>query len=265
MGVTLLHVESPDGTRLGVERVGSGPPLLAVHGGTADRRRWAPVRDQLAEHFTLHLLDRRGRNDSLQEAAGPYSLSLEGDDAIAVLEHIGEPAFYLGHSYGALIGLEMLPRTDRVRKALLYEPPFDTPGHLMAPPGSIEEIESRIDADDREGALVSFYERVIGIDPTPMKGTPIWEARLLAVHTLVREARIGLTFSPDPAAYKTLTTPVRLLLGEASPPPFHSAVEAAAAAIGGSEIVEIPGQGHTMIDAAPEAFVEQVLEFFGSG
>jgi pimeloyl-ACP methyl ester carboxylesterase len=262
MAGELVHIESPDGTRLGVERLGDGPPLLLVHGGTADRSRWAPVRSQLASRFSLWLLDRRGRGDSLEESQEPYAIGREGDDVIAVLGAIGEPAYFLGHSYGALIGLEVLPRTDRILKALLYEPPFDTPGHRIVPPGTIDEIEARIEAGDREGALVQFYERIIGIDPTPMKGTPIWEARLVAVHTLVREARIGLEFTPDPASYRGLTTPVRLMLGETSPPPFHAAVEAAAAALPGSDIVELPGQGHTMIDAAPEAFVEQVLDFF---
>jgi pimeloyl-ACP methyl ester carboxylesterase len=57
----IIDVTAPDGTVVGVERLGSGPPLLAVHGGTADRTRWAPVRNALAEVFTVYLLDRRGR------------------------------------------------------------------------------------------------------------------------------------------------------------------------------------------------------------
>ena len=47
---------------------------------------------------------------------------------LAVIDAIGEPVRYLGHSYGALIGLEALTRTSAIERALLYEPPFDTPG-----------------------------------------------------------------------------------------------------------------------------------------
>jgi hypothetical protein len=51
----VIEVESPDGTLLGVEQLGSGPPLLVVHGGIADRSRWKPLAGPLAERFSVHL------------------------------------------------------------------------------------------------------------------------------------------------------------------------------------------------------------------
>jgi pimeloyl-ACP methyl ester carboxylesterase len=69
------EVVSPDGSRIGVERAGSGPALVLVHGGTADRSRWTAVREQLAQSFTLHLVDRRGRGLSTAEFDGDYSLA----------------------------------------------------------------------------------------------------------------------------------------------------------------------------------------------
>jgi pimeloyl-ACP methyl ester carboxylesterase len=257
----LLEVESPDGTLLGVERVGDGPPLLAVHGGTADRTRWTPVVEPLAARFTLYLLDRRGRGDSQREGPGEYALAREAEDAVAVIEHVGEPTLLLGHSYGALVGLEVLPRTDAIPAALLYEPAFDTPGHVIAPPEFIDEFSALL-ATDREAALELFYTRLIGVDPTPMKSTPIWQARLAAVHTLEREGRIGLDYTCAPARFADLRTRVRVLAGELSPAPFRAAAAAAADAIPGAHLVDLPGQGHTMIDADPDGFVEQVLAFF---
>jgi pimeloyl-ACP methyl ester carboxylesterase len=112
----LVEVLSGDGTHLGVERLGEGPPLLAVHGGTADRSRWAPVAQALSERFTLYLLDRRGRGASIKESSGPYALDREAEDVASVIEVIGEPVLYLGHSYGALIGMEALLITDQIAK-----------------------------------------------------------------------------------------------------------------------------------------------------
>ena len=60
-GLEVLSVVSADGTRIGCEVDGTGPPLLLVHGSTAGRGRWATVRDAFAAGFTLHLMDRRGR------------------------------------------------------------------------------------------------------------------------------------------------------------------------------------------------------------
>jgi pimeloyl-ACP methyl ester carboxylesterase len=262
MGSELIEVVSTDGTVLGAERLGVGPPLLAVHGGTADRSRWAPVREALAERFTVYLLDRRGRGASRCEAVGEYHLGLEADDALAVIAHIGEPTFYLGHSYGALIGLEALTRTDQIRKAFLYEPPFDSEGFEVAPRAFVDAYAALIDADRRDDALDLFYTKVIGIDPTPLHGLPIWQARKLAAHTLVREADGVSSFTPHPDRYSSNTAPTLILLGTESPPVFGAAARLAAAAIPTARIVDAKGFGHLMIDGDPAGFVSLVTDFF---
>lgn len=263
----MIEALSTDGTHLGVERLGEGPPLLAVHGGTADRSRWAPVAQPLSEWFTLYLLDRRGRGASIRESSGPYALDREADDVASVIEAIGESVLYLGHSYGALIGMEALLITDQIAKALLYEPPFDTPDHTIIPEsgGFLDVLADLLERGEREAALELFYAEVIGIDPAPIRGLPVWQARLAAVHTLEREGRIGLQYVCEADRYASVEVPVRFMLGESSPPAFRSASAAAVAAIPGSELIELPGQAHTMIDADPPGFVRQVLEFFEAG
>ena len=259
----VLSIVSPDGTKLGVERVGSGPPLVAVHGGIGDRSRWTLLKERVADRFTLHLLDRRGRGASTEESREPYALEREVDDVLAVIEAVGEPVRYLGHSYGALIGLEPLARTSAIERALLYEPPFDTPGHVMIAAATLDRIEARIDAGDREGALETFYREVLGADPEPFKLLPMWPVRLAIVHTIVREGRIGLTYRLDPARFAGVATPTRILLGTESPGPFRASALAAAGAIPGSEVVPLPGEGHTMIDTDPGGFVRHVVDFLG--
>ncbi len=262
LAAVLLRITSGDGTLLGMERLGAGPPLLAVHGSTADRSRWAPVRDALAERFTLYLLDRRGRGASTDEASGPYALAREAEDVAAAVGAIGEPVLYLGHSYGALIGLEALLITDGIAKALLYEPPFDAGGHEVLPASFVDQLSELLRTGQREQALELFYRDVVDIDPAPLRSLPIWQARLAAVHTLEREVRIGIDYAPDPARFASLVVPVRLLVGSASPPVFAAGATAAVAAIPGAELVELPGQGHGMIDADPQGFVGHVTDFF---
>ena len=263
----VIEVRSTDGTRLGVERLGEGPALLAVHGGTADRSRWAPVVGPLSERFTLYLLDRRGRGASQSESEGPYALEREAEDVACVVEAIGEPVLCLGHSYGALVCMEALLLTNRIAKALLYEPPFDTPGHTVTQGESgdfFDRFSALLRNGEREAALELFYTEVIGIDPAPIRVLPVWQARLAAVHTLEREGRIGLQYRCEPERYASLQVPIRFLLGECSPPAFKASSAAAVAAIPGSKLVVLPEQGHTMIDADPRGFVTQVLQFFES-
>lgn len=246
-----------------MHRTGTGPPLLAVHGSTADHTRWTPVREPLGDRYTLYLLDRRGRAGSTNESDGPYALAREVEDVSAVLDAIGEPTFYLGHSYGALIGLDALRSCTEISKALLYEPPFDTPAHAMLPATFLPRFSELLADGERERALELFYREVVEIDPAPLRDLPIWQARLAAVHTLEREGRIGVKFACDADLFAGVEVPVRVLLGADSPPGFAAAGAAIKRALPHAELVTLPGQGHGMIDADPGGFVDQVVDFFG--
>src|SRR4051794_41984449 len=96
----MRHAVSADGTRIGWEVAGDGPPLVLLHGSVADRGRWAAVRDGLGRRFTLHLVDRRGRGLSRAEAEGPYALAREAEDVAAVPGGGGAGALVLAPPHG---------------------------------------------------------------------------------------------------------------------------------------------------------------------
>lgn len=259
---SVFHVRSADGTRIGVERFGSGPPVVLVHGGTADRTRWAPVTDQLAQRFELHLMDRRGRGDSRDEAPG-YDIAREVEDVAAVLDLIESPPLVVAHSYGAtcvLAGLERIAATAAA--VLLYEPAFATIGHLAVDEAVIQRWEVLLAADEREEALVLFYQQVIGLPAAAidqMRGTPIWNNRVAAMHTVLREAKAGNNFRPAHSD-AARSAPVRILVGEETAPWLAAAARAAHAALEGSELATLPGQGHIAIDTAPELFISEIVQ-----
>jgi pimeloyl-ACP methyl ester carboxylesterase len=115
-------VSSPDGTVIGFETLGAGPPMVLVHGTGADHARWTAVREQLAERYRLHLVDRRGRGLSRDEAPG-YAIRREGEDIAAVAEAAGGDVYLVAHSYGALCALEAVRKTDAVTRLVACEPP----------------------------------------------------------------------------------------------------------------------------------------------
>jgi pimeloyl-ACP methyl ester carboxylesterase len=258
------HVVSADGTRVGFERFGSGPPLIAIHGGTADRSRWAPVAESLAQSCTLILVDRRGRGLSADESNEPYDIAKEVDDVGAVIGTLAEPVSLLAHSYGGVIALEAAPSIDRIERMVVYEPAFDTPGLPIFPPGTLARIVGLVEAGDREAALELFFTYVAGVNAQrleAMRGTPIWQARVAAMHTLTREGKFIERYSFEPARFVAVRTPVRFLVGQESPEPLRASTRTAHAAIKNSELVELPGQGHAAMDTAPELFVREVIDF----
>lgn len=113
-------VISKDGTRIAFWRSGSGPPLLLVHGATADHTTtWRFVLPELEQHFAVYAMDRRARGSSGDTL--PYDLQREAEDVVAVVESIGEPVNLLGHSYGGLCAIEAALLTENLRRLILYE------------------------------------------------------------------------------------------------------------------------------------------------
>jgi pimeloyl-ACP methyl ester carboxylesterase len=84
-------ITAADGTKVGWQTTGSGPPLLLVHGTTADHTRWAGITPRFERNFTVHAMDRRGRGSSTDDARA-YDIMREAEDVAAVVEAIGEPA-----------------------------------------------------------------------------------------------------------------------------------------------------------------------------
>ncbi len=109
----LLRLKVSDGTLIAVEEGGSGPSLLIVHGAGSYRKAWGRVTPLLQSQFHTYAMDRRGHGDSTDNAT--YSLAREAEDVVQVAAQLPEPVFVLGHSYGGIMTLEALKRSDRFK------------------------------------------------------------------------------------------------------------------------------------------------------
>jgi pimeloyl-ACP methyl ester carboxylesterase len=255
-------ITSADGTTIGYEATGSGPPLLLVHGTTADHTRWAGILPQLQQHFTVHAMDRRGRGASTDDPEG-YDILREAGDVAAVVDAIGQPVDVVGHSYGAVCSLEAAVLTDSIRRLVLYEPPLPT-GVPMYPPGLPDRMQALIDDGELEGALELFFREVVRMPDHELveyRELPVWKQRIQLAPTIPREMAIDRSYSFDPKKFADLGVSVLLMLGGDSPPIFPAAIEAADAALPDSRVVVLPGQQHIAMDTNPELFLSEVRDF----
>src|SRR6201996_7368759 len=97
-------VVSKDGTQIAYTKSGSGLSLILVDGALCSRAfgpmpKLAPL---LAEHFTVFMYDRRGRNESGDTQ--PYAVDREIEDIDALIKEAGGSAYVYGISSGAEIG-----------------------------------------------------------------------------------------------------------------------------------------------------------------
>lgn len=258
-------VASADGTQIAYQRTGSGPPLVLVHGGTADHTRWEPVRPAFEEHFTVCAIDRRGRGESGD--AAEYDLDREVEDVVAVVESLGERVTLFGHSYGAICALEAALRTDDLRGVVLYEPPLPVTDSEPDTESVLAEMEALHENGADERALVLFLREIVGLPSTELdalRSAPNWPARVEATHTVIREERARKAYEFDADRFAELIRPTLLLTGSESSAYLRNATTALDEALPNSRIVVLEGEGHVATSTAPELVVDEVLAFVRS-
>jgi pimeloyl-ACP methyl ester carboxylesterase len=254
-------ISSKDGTRIAYSRSGSGPPLVLVHGTTADHTRWTRLLPGVEQHFTVYAMDRRGRGGSGD--AAEYDIEREFEDVAALIEAIREPVFLLGHSYGAICSLEASLMNDKVRRLILYEPPIPIDGPVY-PSGVPERIQALVDAGNPEAALEVFFREVVRMPDSEFevyRTLPAWKARITLAPTIPRELTIERSYRFQPDRFKQFSTPTLLLLGGDSPPMFRRVIDVLEAALPNSRIAVLPGQQHVAMDTAPELLLKELIGF----
>lgn len=257
----VTKIPSKDGTLIACWRNGQGPPLVLVHGTTADHSRWTPVLRALRERFSVYAVDRRGRGESGD--AKEYAIEREFEDIAGVVDSIEEPVNLLGHSYGALCSLGASLLTHNLRKLILYEPPIPV-GIEIYSPVTMNRIETLLDKGDRDGAVTTFMLEIAKVRPQDLellRSLPAWAARVAAAHTSLREMKASEAYRFRPEQFRRLSIPALLLVGGDSPMFLKRASEVLNRALPTSQIAVLLGQQHAAMDTGTQLFLGEVLRF----
>ncbi|MEV5298204.1 alpha/beta fold hydrolase [Amycolatopsis methanolica] len=112
--MNVVHVNGAD---LAYDEAGSGPPVVFVHAGAADRRMWAAQFDGLAGTHRVIRYDQRGFGESA-DAAGDHC---HFEDLLGLMDALGvDRAALVGCSMGGSYALEAaLAAPDRVSGLVL--------------------------------------------------------------------------------------------------------------------------------------------------
>jgi pimeloyl-ACP methyl ester carboxylesterase len=161
------------GATLYYEREGTGPVLLMIPGGPADAGAFAALAALLTDRYTVVPYDPRGNSRSVpDDPSRDQDMDVHGDDAAALIDAVaGEPAYVLGSSGGAQIGLDLAARhPDRVHTLVAHEPPCAKllPAEAWA---GIQETYQTYRTQGVEASLKQF-EKAIGMEDTPPEQPP---------------------------------------------------------------------------------------------
>jgi len=144
-------VFSDDGTAISYRTIGAGMPLVIIPGSLGMAIDYEEFARQLSGPFTVHVVDRRGRESGIQ--GDNYSVEKESEDIQAVCTATNATCLF-GHSYGGFVALEIAFRDSRFTKIALCEPGLSVDGSInvdWAP-----QCQAELDQGKYSDALVTF-------------------------------------------------------------------------------------------------------------
>jgi pimeloyl-ACP methyl ester carboxylesterase len=256
---------SRDGTRIAFTKMGSGPSVVLVDGAFCYREN-GPAPDLaplLARHFTVFVYDRRGRGESGDTP--PYGIEREIDDIRAIVDEAGGTADVVGVSSGAALALQAVASGVKVKKLVLYEPPYVTNGDRAKPEEDPKiHIQQLVSAGDRAGAVKFFLTDVVRAPRAFVSAMPLlmpnaWKKLKLVAHTLPYDLTILSDRSVLNERSRLISLPTLVLGGEKSPTVLRDAVSAVAKDLPNARSHFLAGQNHNF--SAP-ALAPVVIDFF---
>jgi pimeloyl-ACP methyl ester carboxylesterase len=255
-----------DSTRIAYQRIGGGPPVVVLPGAMNPGAAWLAVAAQLADRYTVLLVDRRNYPPS-GPGPSPSSFEIETAHVLAMARVAGEPVHLLGHSYGGVLALyTAAAHPDAVRTLLLYEPPVLAGGPHVAE--VLQRYRELLAAGEPAEAVGLFLRDVAHVPddvlgamaagpddgPAPHEVTVLAEALLPDIESIA-----GL--SPDAARWSSIRHPVLLMAGALSWAEVRASTEALRQALPHAETVTWPGHTHFANMIAPGLVAGTLREF----
>jgi 3-oxoadipate enol-lactonase len=230
--------------------VGSGVPVVLLHGQPGSRGDWSAV-VSFASGVRLIAVDRPGYGSSPGPAVG---VGANGDVVIGLLDSLSvERAVLVGHSWGGAVALDVAARfPERVRSLVLAA--------SVGGDGSIEPIDRLLGAPVvgplmTMGALAatraSFVRRLAGVT-APLSASS-WRS------FVIEQRALALELPRLVAQLDSITAPAWVLIGLEDRVVRPAVQEALAAALG-ARVTRIPGCAHLLPWEAPEVVAAAILQ-----
>lgn len=150
-----------DDLTLYYRELGTGYPLILLHGMGSDHTVWDGLLPVLSEKYRVITLDLRGHGQSTK-TPGPYSIELFSNDIYQFLESldIGQ-AHFIGHSMGGSILLEMaIKHPEKIHSLTLISSFACVDSHLEKTLNDLKKILKN------EG-FINFFDTCLQLAYTP--------------------------------------------------------------------------------------------------
>ena len=247
-----------------IREMGTGAPVLLLHGYPLDGAMWSGVARALMARFRVLKPDLPGRGDTPAPSGG--KMEEYADFLEAILEAVGSPAGVAGFSMGGYAALALARRRPEHLAALAL---VDTRAQGDDDAGRAKRDEAI--ATVRSAGLASIADAMVPklLSPASIGNRDLVErVRRIILRQKPETAEADLTAMRDRADSRpmlaSIAIPALIVVGaeDALTPPADS--EAMASAIPGARLTTIPGSAHLAPMERPGAVAAALSEFFGA-
>ena len=266
----------PDGYNLNVEEVGSGFPLIVLHGGPGlDHTMFRPYLDALGDEYRLLYVDERGQGRSQRVDPATLSLEVFARDVDLLAETLELDRFaLLGHSFGAIIATYHATELGTAT-AYVISAGGDSSDALDA------DVQASLDALGKDGKAIADSweaEKTVETDaqlkellrdqlPFHFHGQPppgYLEDSVGSPEVLRYFANMGYGAFDYRPRLKDVDKPTLVIVGEHDRTTTTRAARVLHEGIPGSELHIVPGAGHMSFVEQPDDYLSTVRNFLAS-
>jgi pimeloyl-ACP methyl ester carboxylesterase len=262
--MTSIQFKSVGEVKVAYEMLGSGPPLLLLHGGEADLRMFRDAVSYLQKSFRTIAYDQRGCGQTVTEDDSDYGLEDLADDAAGLITTLGyEKMHVLGHSAGGIVAQMLALRwPGRVDKLILEATVSLADSKRLMQDASMKERMKSLAAGG-PAASAKFFATPKYVAEHPEIVDRLGELRgSQSPEGFMRRMRALQTF-PDVDLSKIIARTL-VLYGEQDQAAQRGPVEKMAKTIPNAKFEVYPGAGHIGIIQFPEGYSKLISAFLES-
>lgn len=272
---TLARETEVNGVRLSYEELGSGEPIVFVHGALSGPSSWDPVKGAVAKKYrAITYTQRYYGAEPWNDDGKQFSAATHADDLAKFIAALNTgPVHLVGWSYGGLIATTAaIGNPSLVRTLILYEASVgsvlaaDSPEAKAAREDRLKMFGPAMAANkagNAESAIRLMYEAVYQLPPGEFDRLP----HTVQERVLENARTIPLLFAAPPPpvitcdALKGFARPTLVMRGERTQTFYALTSDAIARCVPGARHVVLPNANHDGPARNPVAFTAAVFEF----
>lgn len=245
---------------------GQGPTIVFVPGSWATRSAWGGVLEALGHRFRTVTTSLPGYGGTREcRTATDCSIDRSSETVEAVIRCAGRPVHLVGHSFGALVCLDLaLCGLVPLMSLTLIEPVVFG---LLSQAGehslfsaftkTREDYVRSFGAGDREAARI-MVDHLGGAGGFAALPTPIREHMIATTPSQILDMSCG--FDPKAASLRNILLPTRIIRGERTAPALTRCADLLSRAMANASLHTVGGAGHFMMATHPAELAKHVGE-----